>query len=298
MSITEIWTYSSPGSHDTIVVSGSNLHNAAGTYYCTSFPEGCINFDFVNYAGLPTPAGITNITANVTVTSADVYYLNGNTSLAYLQLPANTDYCIEIVNDLSTFALEVKSNANTDARVTDINPTTVPPNYLYISGNWNGSGSYALIDDATMSTSPCCLHQDTIISTSNGMKKISDVKSGDMVFKQNGDLIEVLYNIKYTIKTNKFVKINKGALGDNLPTNDLFITEGHALLIDDREVECQTMINGDTINEVKLDNRVEVYALCCREKTGIITEGVSVMTWRSDEWEEYCVKNKILWAKY
>lgn len=163
--------------------------------------------------------------------------------------------------------------------------------YVSFSGSYN-TGSYAFPETA------CCFHPQTLISTKNGSVPISNIKSGDIVIKENGDELEVMYNIKYVVKTNKFVKISKGALdGASLPNNDLLMTSGHPLIVDGKEVEAGKLVNGSTIVEVELDENVNVYSICANERTGIMVEGVPALTWEPIEWEATQKRLNIQWTK-
>ena len=163
--------------------------------------------------------------------------------------------------------------------------------------NTNGDTYIQLDSDGNttgFSDIPCCVHQDTQILTNHGYKCIKDIDSSNDVKLQcaNGDFIDLLYNIRY-IPTNKFIMISKDSLGQNMPSEDLYIVEGHPLNIDGKEILCDDLINDDTIKKVVLDQPVFVYSLCAKERVPIKMNNVFVYTWEQNEWESYASKHNI-----
>lgn len=153
-------------------------------------------------------------------------------------------------------------------------------------------------DPPDFTTAACCVHQDTQVLTNHGYKCIKDTDSTNEVKLQcvNGDFIDLLYNIKY-IPTKNFIMISKDSLGQNMPSEDLYIVEGHPLNIDGEEILCQDLINGDTIKKVVLDKPVFVYSLCAKERVPVKMNNVFVYTWEQNEWETYASKHKIGYIK-
>jgi hypothetical protein len=166
-----------------------------------------------------------------------------------------------------------------------INPGAI----AYVSGT---------VSNLTINDTGCvCLHPETLIRTVDGNKTINSIKSGDYVYKPNGDLLRVEYNIKNLVPTKKFIKLSKGCLENNLPENDLYITAGHPIIINDEEIECQKLVNGTTIEEVELDEKVNVYTICATERTAIMIEGLPILTFEEKEWIETSIKYEIPWIK-
>ena len=99
------------------------------------------------------------------------------------------------------------------------------------------------------------------------------------------------------IPSDDFIKVRKGSLGYNLPNNDLYIRQGHPLLLENKEIECQDLINDSSITRVKLDEKVPVYSLCTKDRVYVMMEGVPICTWAQNEWETYFKDNHITWWK-
>lgn len=230
--------------------------------------------------------------------------VNDNSVNTYGNLPSiyDTGAVLKLCN-LSSSSLTVKFNGSTQsfsinansAIVTYIIPDVVSNNVIIPMA----SSTYVFRPPATFATIPAfaCFHPDTLIQTSNGYIPIKNIKSGDQVINQNGKLLEVMYNIKYILPSKKFVKISKNAFGQNLPLNDFLITPGHPLIINGEEIESEKLINNTTIYNVTLDEPVNIYSICTKERTGIITEGLFALTWQNDDWEKNAIKTNIMWIK-
>jgi hypothetical protein len=155
----------------------------------------------------------------------------------------------------------------------------------------------SLIGAYGASISPqACLHPNTRIKTQNGYTPICSINVNDYVYKANGKEIKVLYNIKFLSKNTDFIKISKGSLGNGLPFNDIHITKGHPLILNNREVLCGTLINNRTIKEIKMES-THVYAICASKRIGIMTEGIPILTWEKTEFEKFATKNNIVYTK-
>lgn len=161
--------------------------------------------------------------------------------------------------------------------------TTDPITYYYDvdTGNWS---------DVTP-----CLHENTLIRTPNGMIPIKNIHAGDIVY-QNGREVNVLYNAKF-LPTNSYIKIDKDAFGINEPMNDFYITGTHPLWINGQEILAENLVNGTTINEVKLDSPVTCYSLVTNDRIYVDTQGLNCFTWGVDEWEKTQRESCIPWSK-
>jgi hypothetical protein len=219
--------------------------------------------------------------------------------LSLLRISGDQFFCIKI-SDMTGNNQDISINFFTTSY-------TLPANgSIFIQGNITSTSTTAnpapnndrqAVTVNVIFPAVCCLHPDTLIQTIDGVKSISSIKSGDIVVKGNGETTQVLFNIKYYVPTKKFIKISRGAFGQDLPINDIFITEGHPLMIDEKEIECEKLLNGHTITKVELDEPINVYAICCDKRNDIMTEGIPIMTWEPIEWETFYKKNKIIWSK-
>jgi len=162
-----------------------------------------------------------------------------------------------------------------------------------------GTTRYVLVeDDGTTATwfddDPCCLHEDTLISTVEGDKKIKDVRSGDQVYTVDDQIVEVINNIKFT-PGKKFIHFQKSSISPNVPDHDIYITGGHPILVDGKDVEAQKLVNGNTIREVELDQAVDVYSLMTKDYIPVKTNGAMVFTWEHKYWLDNETDKHVHW---
>jgi hypothetical protein len=102
-----------------------------------------------------------------------------------------------------------------------------------------------------------CFLRGTAIQTADGDKKIEDLAVGDLLPTVFGGMRPIQWIGRYLFKkpdpTKAWVKdilpirVARSALGPDVPHADLFVTEAHALLIDDVLVPVCNLINGTTI---------------------------------------------------
>jgi len=93
----------------------------------------------------------------------------------------------------------------------------------------------------------------------------------------------VVNNIKF-VPGKKFIHLQKNALSENVPDRDLYITGGHPILVDGKDIEAQKLVNGNTIKEVELDKLVDVYSLMTKDYIPVKTNGAMVFTWQHQYW--------------
>jgi len=147
-----------------------------------------------------------------------------------------------------------------------------------------------------------CVHQDNMVLTSTGYVPIKDVVSGDVVYDEKDREVSVIYNIKILTPTNKFVKIGKNSLGDNIPMNDLYIVKGHPIKYRGNEKNCHALVNRvKNVTNVALDKSAYVYCLCTADRTFVNIENVPVCTRKEKDWEQHVIEhreyNDIVWSK-
>lgn len=142
---------------------------------------------------------------------------------------------------------------------------------------------------------PLCLHPDTLVKTVSGNIPIKNIRSGDFVLDRNGNMHQVIYNIKLKQVTN-WVQISKNALGLNVPENDLFISYTHPLLINNRYVYPIDLINNKTIFLIKLPP-VNMYSICTLNQEFVMIEGMNVSTWRQTDFESTIIYRNDLYEK-
>jgi hypothetical protein len=110
---------------------------------------------------------------------------------------------------------------------------------------------------AESGTSGNCFLKGTRIATANGECKIEDLAVGDLVPTVFGGLRAVQWigrfnrtrsdRAKAWVKSARPVRIARSALAPNVPHADLYVTQGHAVLIDGLLIPAGNLVNGTTI---------------------------------------------------
>jgi Hint domain len=102
-----------------------------------------------------------------------------------------------------------------------------------------------------------CFLRGTRIRTADGNRKVEDLATGDLLPTVFGAMRPIQWigrypykrsdNSKPWVKDALPVRITRSALGPNVPHSDLYVTKGHAVLIDNVLVTIGSLINGTTI---------------------------------------------------
>lgn len=153
---------------------------------------------------------------------------------------------------------------------------------LTITDNTTGAGTFG-----TISNAPCCIHRESVVTTNTGPKKIYQLKSGSDIklLDLHGKYIDLLYNIVF-IPSENYIRIKKSSFGENIPDEDLLITAGHPIWLNNREVQPQDLIDGKNIffdSEIKSDLDL-TYSLCTKDRTFVIINNIPVCTWSHEDW--------------
>ena len=109
-----------------------------------------------------------------------------------------------------------------------------------------------------------------------------------------------LHTLKYVICssfTDKFICLQKDALGENQPNQDTYLTAEHPILLENKEVMAQELVNGETIVETTLNMSEVVYSLCLDSRQAIMSNNLPVMTWAEAGWLEFAKERNLVWRK-
>ena len=99
-----------------------------------------------------------------------------------------------------------------------------------------------------------CFMPGTMILTPSGEVAVETLKIGDLVLTHDGRSEPVRWMGRHTVSTvfaDKLktlpVRIKAGALDENVPSRDLLVSPGHAILVDGALVQAAALINGSSI---------------------------------------------------
>ncbi|MCK4207073.1 Hint domain-containing protein [Brucella pituitosa] len=149
---------------------------------------------------------------------------------------------------------------------------------------------------------PVCFLAGTLIATPNGERAVEDLVIGDLVLTAEGDTRPVLWIGQQTLVSvfadpiRAFpIHISSGALGDNLPVRDLFVSPDHALFLDGLLVHASALVNGTTIKRMEQpEKRFTYFHIELEDHALVLAEGVPAETFvdnvtrrRFDNYAEY-----------
>jgi hypothetical protein len=103
---------------------------------------------------------------------------------------------------------------------------------------------------------------------------------------KNNDTKEesVIWISKFKVKNlnskSRPICIKKDAFEEECPFEDLYVSPGHKLLLDDEMVEANNMINNNTIYQDNSCEYVEYYHLECEKHCAIYANGVLAETYK------------------
>ena len=142
-----------------------------------------------------------------------------------------------------------------------------------------------------------CFTPNTLISTPTGSTPVQDLHIGDLILNHAGDSVTVKW-----IGAQRFhpafgqehlpVRISAGALGNNLPLRDLYVSPGHALYIDHcLLIDAKALVNGTTITQVtQWEGDVEYFHIETEHHEIILAEGTPAETFM-DNVSRTCFNN-------
>jgi hypothetical protein len=134
----------------------------------------------------------------------------------------------------------------------------------FIAQATSGTQAYRLFSDtpvgigstvtATSGTTTICFLPGTQISTPQDEISVEALQPGDLVTTADGRVVPVRWVGRQTVSTRFAdplrvlpICIKAGALAENVPSRDLYVSPDHAILIDDILVHASALVNGTSI---------------------------------------------------
>ena len=105
-----------------------------------------------------------------------------------------------------------------------------------------------------------CFLKGTQIITACGAQAIEDMSCGDLVLTRGNGLQPVQNVIHFASETTP-VHIVRSALAAEVPNADLYVSPGHAILVDDVLVTAGSLVNGRTIRYAEEIDEPEYFHL-------------------------------------
>ena len=155
-------------------------------------------------------------------------------------------------------------------------PATAPGTTVAIDGDRTAAGA-----DFGAWASTLCFCAGTRIATPGGEVPVEDISIGDLVVTAAGVHRPVKW-IGRRSYVGRFVNGNPealpicfaaGSLGEGLPRRDLFVSPGHAMLVEDQLIHAQLLVNGVTITQAKAVESITYFNLELNDHDVVLAEG-------------------------
>ncbi len=134
-----------------------------------------------------------------------------------------------------------------------------------------------------------CFLPNTMIATPDGEVPVQSLAVGDMVSTQTGQARPVVWigRGKALAATGRRgpatpVIVRKGALGDNVPNRDLFVTKGHALYLDGVLIPAEFLVNHRSVLWDDRGQEVTVYHIELATHDVLLANGAPAESYRDD----------------
>jgi hypothetical protein len=220
----------------------------------------------------------------ITITTATINLVNG-------ALASNIFWCA--VSGLISIATVSGTSGFTGIAIasTAITTTTTSP----ITGNLYAIGTnitFATPTTINPTSGPVvCYVKGTKILTDNGYVNIEDLKVNDTIITKGKihddeyinlddktESLPIIWigNIERSNLTsqNAPICIKANAFGENLPSEDLFVSPAHRILIEGKMVQANSLINGYSIFQYFEKNSVEYYHIELETHSSIVANGL------------------------
>lgn len=131
-----------------------------------------------------------------------------------------------------------------------------------------------------------CFLRGTRIATPDGERLIEALKVNDLVTTADGKTLPIRWIGVNTISTrfadpirNLPIRIQAGALAENVPVHDLLVSPGHAMLVDGLLIHAGALVNGVTITrETNMPETFVYYHIELENHALILAEGAPAET--------------------
>lgn len=149
-----------------------------------------------------------------------------------------------------------------------------------------------LVQVAICYTGDSLVYSKNIVSGEISSVPVSEIKStSHLVFStEKNKFVPIIHNIVSGPYT-EFVILKKNVIADNIPNKDLYITSGHVVVIDNKEIKAKN-VKGKC--RVKLTPQ-KLYSICTHDRQTISINNMNVMAYGKEEWDTYSVESKIVW---
>jgi hypothetical protein len=136
-----------------------------------------------------------------------------------------------------------------------------------------------------------CYGRGTLIKTRRGQKKVEKLKIGDKVMTASGTARPIKwigrrsYGGRFIMGRKDILPIciKAGALADNVPARDLWVSPNHAMYLDRALIEAKDLINGVSIVQAERVEAIEYVHIELETHDVIIAEGALAESFIDDD---------------
>jgi hypothetical protein len=151
------------------------------------------------------------------------------------------------------------------------------------------NGSFDLQASDLILSTPLCFLRGTRIATPGGEVAVERLAIGDDVMTLGGGVRRVVWIGKGRVLATRGrrsaatpVIVRKGALADNVPSQDLYVTRAHALYIDDVLIPAEFLVNHRSILWDDRAGVVAVYHVELERHDVLLANGAPAESYRDD----------------
>ena len=154
----------------------------------------------------------------------------------------------------------------------------------------NGTKPYQpLAFDPPYTLDPPCFCRGTLILTPSGEVPVEQLKIGDLVTTLSGAARPVTWIgsgrslITPANEQSRPVIVRRGALGDGVPSRDLYVTGGHSLYVDGVLIPAEFLVNGRSVVWDAAARVVEFYHVELPSHDVLIADGAPAESYKEDD---------------
>jgi hypothetical protein len=144
------------------------------------------------------------------------------------------------------------------------------------------AGSSITFDNNTDTVVFACFLRGTRIATPYGEVAVEDLRAGDLVLTLNHGRSPIRWIGRRVLDPMMIdrprdawpIRIRRGALTDNVPHRDLFVSPDHCLLVQDVLVPAKLLVNGTTIVQEQLREPFEYFHIELESHDIVLAEGM------------------------
>lgn len=156
------------------------------------------------------------------------------------------------------------------------------------------------VDTNQWSNTFCCAAEGTLVTLASGAElPIEQLTSGSLLCDHRGRPVRIEQVIRFAVPSGRFVRITRGALGQQQPSADLLIREGHPLLLEGRETLPESLVdNVQGVERAELEQPLHIYTLVTEQKQFVEMQGLLVATWSRSAWAHETASKHMLFESY